>query len=141
MQYDIDKIGILRYNILRAEIFRCEKTRIFIGVWLSLVECLVRDQEAGGSNPLTPTKKTKAGSLRFLLQEDLNGAGVNDSLRWLSEPRRPSGDEPREFKSSHSDQKDEGGKKQKTSTVSAFFAFFFSLMSMKFCSKKCVFVM
>ncbi len=28
-----------------------------IGVWLSLVECLVRDQEAGGSNPLTPTKK------------------------------------------------------------------------------------
>ena len=26
------------------------------GVWLSLVECLVRDQEAGGSNPLTPTK-------------------------------------------------------------------------------------
>ena len=26
-----------------------------IGVWLSPVECLVRDQEAGGSNPLTPT--------------------------------------------------------------------------------------
>ena len=26
-----------------------------IGVWLSLVERLVRDQEAGGSNPLTPT--------------------------------------------------------------------------------------
>ena len=25
------------------------------GVWLSLVERLVRDQEAGGSNPLTPT--------------------------------------------------------------------------------------
>jgi hypothetical protein len=24
-------------------------------VWLSLVERLVRDQEAGGSNPLTPT--------------------------------------------------------------------------------------
>ena len=26
-----------------------------LGVWLSLVERLVRDQEAGGSNPLTPT--------------------------------------------------------------------------------------
>ncbi len=26
-----------------------------VGVWLSLVERLVRDQEAGGSNPLTPT--------------------------------------------------------------------------------------
>ena len=25
------------------------------GVWLSLVERLVRDQEAGGSSPLTPT--------------------------------------------------------------------------------------
>ena len=27
------------------------------GVWLSLVERLVRDQEAAGSNPVTPTKK------------------------------------------------------------------------------------
>ena len=26
-----------------------------IGAWLSLVERLVRDQEAGGSNPLAPT--------------------------------------------------------------------------------------
>ena len=26
------------------------------GVWLSLVERCVRDAEAGGSNPLTPTK-------------------------------------------------------------------------------------
>ena len=26
------------------------------GAWLSLVERLVRDQEAGGSNPLAPTK-------------------------------------------------------------------------------------
>ena len=25
------------------------------GAWLSLVERLVRDQEAGGSNPLAPT--------------------------------------------------------------------------------------
>ncbi len=28
------------------------------GVWLSLVERCVRDAEAGGSNPLTPTKNT-----------------------------------------------------------------------------------
>ena len=28
---------------------------IFFGAWLSLVERLVRDQEAGGSNPLAPT--------------------------------------------------------------------------------------
>ena len=27
------------------------------GAWLSLVERLVRDQEAGGSNPLAPTKE------------------------------------------------------------------------------------
>jgi hypothetical protein len=27
-----------------------------VGAWLSLVERLVRDQEAGGSNPLAPTK-------------------------------------------------------------------------------------
>jgi hypothetical protein len=27
----------------------------FVGAWLSLVERLVRDQEAGGSNPLAPT--------------------------------------------------------------------------------------
>ena len=33
------------------------ENKIFIGVWLSLVECLVRDQEAGGSNPLTPTRE------------------------------------------------------------------------------------
>ena len=30
---------------------------LYFGVWLSLVERLVRDQEAGGSNPLTPTRK------------------------------------------------------------------------------------
>ena len=34
-----------------------KKFHIKFGVWLSLVECLVRDQEAGGSNPLTPTIK------------------------------------------------------------------------------------
>ena len=34
------------------------------GVWLSLVECLVRDQEAGGSNPLTPTSREPRHALR-----------------------------------------------------------------------------
>ena len=29
--------------------------RRLVGAWLSLVERLVRDQEAGGSNPLAPT--------------------------------------------------------------------------------------
>jgi hypothetical protein len=29
-----------------------------VGAWLSLVERLVRDQEAGGSNPLAPTKNS-----------------------------------------------------------------------------------
>ncbi len=33
------------------------KFAVFDGVWLSLVERLVRDQEAGGSNPLTPTSR------------------------------------------------------------------------------------
>ena len=39
-------------------------TTMAIGVWLSPVECLVRDQEAAGSNPVTPMRKT-AKSLRF----------------------------------------------------------------------------
>ncbi len=40
----LDNSNVLYYNN------RC------VGAWLSLVECLVRDQEAGGSNPLAPTK-------------------------------------------------------------------------------------
>src|SRR5258708_5887531 len=32
----------------------------FLGAWLSLVERLVRDQEAGGSNPLAPTNYPSA---------------------------------------------------------------------------------
>ena len=39
------------------------------GVWLSLVECLVRDQEAGGSNPLTPTIKMTAFLPSFFMHE------------------------------------------------------------------------
>ena len=31
------------------------KAKYVIGVWLSLVECLVRDQEAVGSNPVART--------------------------------------------------------------------------------------
>ena len=31
----------------------------FIGEWLSLVEHLVRDQGVGGSNPLSPTIKSR----------------------------------------------------------------------------------
>ena len=34
-------------------------TLVKYGAWLSLVERLVRDQEAGGSNPLAPTIKFK----------------------------------------------------------------------------------
>jgi hypothetical protein len=33
-----------------------------VGVWLSLVERCVRDAEAGGSNPLTPTKTSLQAS-------------------------------------------------------------------------------
>ena len=32
---------------------------LFYGMWLSLVERSVRDAEAGGSNPLIPTRKFK----------------------------------------------------------------------------------
>lgn len=42
-----------------------------IGVWHSLVVCLVRDQEAAGSSPATPTKKIRsayAGRI-FLCEE------------------------------------------------------------------------
>ena len=39
--------------------------RVCVGVWLSLVECLVRDQEAAGSSPVTPTKIGKAKPCRF----------------------------------------------------------------------------
>ena len=84
MQYDIDKIGMLRYNILRAEIYRHRKNKIFIGVWLSLVECLVRDQEAGGSNPLTPTREKGSNiniSEPFFIVNTYYAAGEIDHAR------------------------------------------------------------
>ena len=49
--------------------FRCKDSGVLIvGVWLSLVERCVRDAEAGGSNPLAPTKINKpSGEGDFLL--------------------------------------------------------------------------
>ena len=46
------------------------------GVWLSLVECLVRDQEAGGSNPLTPTIKMTAFCRLFLCMNKAVTSGL-----------------------------------------------------------------
>src|ERR1700719_3941025 len=53
-----------------------------VGVWLSLVEHLVRDEGVAGSNPATPTNK----SLRFAAREFLTffrgnggGAGLSSS--------------------------------------------------------------
>ncbi len=49
-----------------------------VGVWLSLVERLVRDQEAAGSNPVTPTinimKGYRLSALHFfvLIPDDSN---------------------------------------------------------------------
>ena len=42
---------------------------IYFGVWLSLVERFVRDEEVGCSNHLTPTKKEQIASVicSFLL--------------------------------------------------------------------------
>ena len=56
------------------------KFNIYFGVWLSLVERFVRDEEAGSSNLLTPTKRTDGfGYLFFVLAnrvgEDSNFTG------------------------------------------------------------------
>ncbi len=40
---------------------------LIIGVWHSLVVRLVRDQEAVGSNPVTPTKKTTRGLIPLVV--------------------------------------------------------------------------
>ena len=40
----------------------------YIGMWLSLVECLVRDEEAAGSNPVIPTRGNRMlCGLRFFV--------------------------------------------------------------------------
>ena len=46
------------------------------GAWLSPVERLLREQEAGGSNPLAPTKNIFSQNLTYLLyckQKPVNG--------------------------------------------------------------------
>lgn len=43
---------LLKYNMFYA------------GVWLSLVERLVRDQEVAGSNPVTPTTIPKGFTMK-----------------------------------------------------------------------------
>ena len=55
-------------RIVYAHIFAGKKHNnlILIGVWHSLVVRLVRDQEAAGSNPVTPTKKKRAQKDSFL---------------------------------------------------------------------------
>ena len=53
---------------------------IYFGVWLSLVECLVRDQEAAGSNPVTPTKKSRSSERDFFIQADRLGISPRFSV-------------------------------------------------------------
>lgn len=60
------------------------ENKIFIGVWLSLVECLVRDQEAGGSNPLTPTREKRR---RFAFVFCLSSVNVGVSPQTMRKKR------------------------------------------------------
>ena len=46
---------------------------LHVGAWLSLVERLVRDQEAGGSNPLAPTISFH---FKLDLTKPFHGAGI-----------------------------------------------------------------
>src|ERR1700728_4397254 len=52
-----DRVNCAKARSDRIELCPESATRYTqrIGAWLSLVERLVRDQEAGGSNPLAPT--------------------------------------------------------------------------------------
>ena len=52
----IDKAKGFCYNALVSKSIK------YNGVWLSLVERLVRDQEAVGSNPATPTRKRQVST-------------------------------------------------------------------------------
>jgi hypothetical protein len=51
---------------VRAASFGCRINQICFGLWLSLVERLVRDQEAVGSNPTSPIElpPVKQGELQ-----------------------------------------------------------------------------
>ncbi len=66
--------------------------KLILRAWLSLVERLVRDQEAGGSNPLAPTisllqdfEVTKRLSvlLAQVLVSAMNGSGVSQQRKSL----------------------------------------------------------
>ena len=57
------------------------------GAWLSLVERLVRDQEAGGSNPLAPTKSLKNLGAQALRQQ----RGPEPNLGWVVRALQKSG--------------------------------------------------
>ena len=69
-----------------------------IGVWLSPVECLVRDQEAAGSNPVTPIMKKDPSWVFFIISELLESQplclqsnGSNPDVQvWLSPQDVPS---------------------------------------------------
>ena len=57
----------------RRESFSCLRMKLWYffrqianGAWLSPVERLLREQEAGGSNPLAPTNRVEG--LRYLMQ-------------------------------------------------------------------------
>lgn len=54
------------------------KSYLYNGVWLSLVERVVRDYEAAGSNPVTPTKNAKK-----LMKIDLHGITPTNNLHEL----------------------------------------------------------
>ena len=56
-------------------------------MWLSLVECLVRDQEAGGSNPLTPTILETAVIGGFLLYIRIYAA-FDVSTQYITSPQK-----------------------------------------------------
>ena len=57
-----------------------------IGVWLSLVERMVRDHEAGGSNPLTPTiskmRRQTVMVCRFLISTKTTISGLDSGLKY-----------------------------------------------------------
>lgn len=55
-------------NILKMIYNTSRALKKVFGVWLSLVEYLVWDQGAAGSNPVTPMKKRELLQLSFLFQ-------------------------------------------------------------------------
>ena len=54
-------------------ICRANRANQIIGVWLSSVERLVRDQEAAGSNPVTPTRRVGKANSKSLVNVSLQG--------------------------------------------------------------------